>query len=212
VITASAARGALTRKSRRAEFRRQVRAAVAAVTREERASAEPGELVEVRYLPRSLARTLPDARTLPLPDTPERRIERLCDRPCPCGTCAACRRIRAEQKCAIAPRQVRHTRESWAIHESETARELALWSALVWRPEAAAEAAQCRPDDRPDGSAWAQLRPVLEAAGVLLAPRDHGPPGSGGVVVRCHPRTGPPVVVACPAAGMAASEAPLVCT
>jgi hypothetical protein len=200
VITASAARRALARKARRAEFRRQVRAAIAAVLREERSAAElgePGELVEVRYLPRSLSRTLPQ------PDTVQRRICRLAaDRVCPCERCEDGRQFWAEHPGEDVP----PGRPSpWPeLHEAETARELALWHALVWGPEAAGEAAQCRPDDRPDGSAWAQLRAVLEAAGVLLAPRDHGPPGSGGVVVLCHPRTGPPVAWSAP-------EAPLAC-
>jgi hypothetical protein len=81
------------------------------------------------------------------------------------------------------------------IHEAETVRELALWQALVWGPEAAAEAVRFRPDDRPRESAWARLRAVLEALGVLWS-RDHGPPGVGGVVVLCHPRTGPPASAA----------------
>jgi hypothetical protein len=217
VITASAARRALTRKARRAEFRRQMRAAIAAVAREEQAAAEPGEMVEVRYVPRSLARTLPQARPLPTPGTPQQRVERLCgDRPCPCGTCEACRRIRVEQKCEIAPRQVRHTRETWAEHEWMRMRELALWHALVWAPEVAAEAAQFRPDDRPQDSAWARLRPVLEARGLLRAEQVHGPPALGDVVL-CHSADrAPPVAVAArwpePRACAIASEAPVICT
>jgi hypothetical protein len=89
------------------------------------------------------------------------------------------------------------------IHEAEMARELALWRVLVWGPEAAAVLARLRPDDRPAGSAWTRLRLALEALGVLRA-RDHGPPGIGGVVVLCHPRTGPPVA-------RRASEAPVIC-
>jgi hypothetical protein len=83
--------------------------------------------------------------------------------------------------------------EARAVHDAEAARALALWHVLMWRPEAKAAAAQFRPDDRPDDSAWARLRRVLEAAGVLPSQHDdHGPPVLGGVVIFCHPRTGPP--------------------
>jgi hypothetical protein len=88
-------------------------------------------------------------------------------------------------------------------HEHHFGWVLAVWQATVWRPEAAAELARLRPDDRPADSAWARLRLVLEAFGVLLS-RNHGPPGVGGVVVLCHPRIGPPVA-------RRVSEAPVIC-
>jgi len=53
-------------------------------------------------------------------------------------------------------------------------------------------------------SAWARLRVVLDALGLLRSQRDHGPPALGGVVVLCHPRTGPPVA-------WPALEAPVIC-
>jgi hypothetical protein len=104
--------------------------------------------------------------------------------------------------------------EQRRIHDAETAREVVLWHALVWGPEAAAEAAQFRPDDRPTDSAWARLRLVLEALGFLRSPCAHGPPGVGGVVL-CHSadRAPPAAVVVCrsePRTGIAASGAPLV--
>jgi hypothetical protein len=52
-------------------------------------------------------------------------------------------------------------------------------------------------------SAWARLRAALEAAGLIRPRREHGPPALGGVVVLCHPRTGPP-------AAWPASEAPVI--
>jgi hypothetical protein len=79
-------------------------------------------------------------------------------------------------------------------HEHHFGWVLAMWQATVWKPEAAAELARLRPDDRPTDSAWARLRPVLEGLGLLRSQRDHGPPGAGGVAVLCHPRTGPPVL------------------
>jgi hypothetical protein len=130
------------------------------------------------------------------------RIWRLTEgRQCNCATCVARAEIEAVRE--LRPGEVPHTPETWALHEAETARVLALWHVAVYGPEAAAELARLRPDDRPADSAWARLRLVLEALGVLLS-RDHGPPGVGGVVVLCHPRTGPPVA-------RRASEAPVIC-
>jgi hypothetical protein len=202
VITASAARRALRRKARRAELRRQIRAAVAVVAREESAEAElVGEAVEVRYMPRSLMRAL---RTQP--DTPETRIERLCSgRECPCGVCEAREAILAAGR-ELRPGEVSHTPESIAVHDAETTRELALWDVLVWRPEAAAVAARFRADDRPGDSAWARLRLVLEALGVL-SPLPPGPLPVADRWLEVCPSHGPPALTACPAAGMAAPEA-----
>jgi hypothetical protein len=94
-------------------------------------------------------------------------------------------------------------------------RELALWHALVWAPEAAAEAAQFRPDDRLQDSVWARLRPVLEARGLLRSEQAHGPPALGDVVL-CHSADrAPPAAVAARwpevPASVIASEAPVIC-
>jgi hypothetical protein len=127
---------------------------------------------------------------------PSERIWRLCERsPCPCADCRQARardpmEERRPRRLPLSPAEAEQLR----IHEAETARELALWQALVWGPEAAAELAQLRPDDRPADSVWARLRLVLDALGLLRSQHDHGPPGIGGVVVLCHPRTGPPAL------------------
>jgi hypothetical protein len=130
------------------------------------------------------------------------RIWRLTEaRQCRCATCVARAEIEAMRE--LVPGEVPHTPETWALHQADTRRLLALWHVVVYGPEAAAELARLRPDDRPADSAWARLRLALEALGVLRS-RDHGPPGVGGVVVLCHPRTGPPVA-------RRASEAPVIC-
>ena len=137
---------------------------------------------------------------------PSERIWRLCERSqCPCGL--DCCDPARDPMAKIRPRRVPLSAaeaEQLRIHEAETARELALWQAVVWGPEAAAELAQLRPDDRPAVAVWARLRLVLDALGLLRSQHDHGPPGIGGVVVFCHPRTGPPVA-------RRVSEAPVIC-
>jgi hypothetical protein len=202
VITASAARRALTRKARRARLRRLFRAALAAVAREERAAAEPGEEVEVRYVSRSLARSSFATRR---PGVGQ-RIGQLCDdHGCPCSDCEE-----ARQRDPMEERTPRHVPltgeqlEQLAIHEAHTARELALWHALVWGPEAAAEAARFRSDDRAADSAWARLRLVLEALGVVSPLwSGHDPLRLADRWLEACPSHGPPVAVA-------ALEAPVI--
>jgi len=96
-------------------------------------------------------------------------LAEMAERPCPCDVCAAREEVMAVRD--LVPGELPMTPESQVLHEAETARELALWHALVWAPEAAAEAAQFRPDDRAAGSAWSRLRAVLDALGLVEAER-----------------------------------------
>lgn len=198
MIAASAARRALSRKARLADLDRQ---AVAAVTREERAAAELVEVVEARRVTR-LRRSSFATRAA----GPGERIGRLAHaHGCPCLACVEDRqRDPMEER---VPRRVPLTGEQLeqlAIHEAHTSRELALWHVLVWGPEAAAEAARFRPDERAADSAWARLRLALDAAGVLSPLRSANAPLclADGWLEVC-PSHGPP-------AGVAASEAPVI--
>lgn len=284
MMTAPAARRALTRKARAESIRSQVRAELARAAREERAAAELAEPVEAAQVPRPvrpaldawalvwfalvMAAALPTvlrpaagrlnrdgrraararhgcfapytadgsppahapeacdaschAGTMGVPPRPKlpyggrrsrrwrdgpslrlsQRIWRLTEDQCRCLTCVARAEIAAVRD--LRPGEVPETPETRALHESDARRELALWQAVVWGPEAAAELARFRPDDRPADSVWARLRLALEALGLLRSQHDHGPPGLGGVVVLCHPRTGPPVARRVP-------EAPVIC-
>jgi hypothetical protein len=126
---------------------------------------------------------------------PEYDVRRVTPRrPCSCGVCGAREAYRAEVG-ELRPGAVPHTPESLAVHDAETARELALWEALVWRPEAAAVAARFRPDDRPGDSAWARLRLVLEALGVL-SPLAPGPLPLADRWLEVCPSHGPPALAA----------------
>jgi hypothetical protein len=104
-----AERRALARRARRREWRRRARFAVAEFVRNEYG---PGA-VEVY------------------------RVSGRHRRPCPCGVCEAREAIQADRE--LSPGEVPHTAESLAIHDAETARELALWHRWIWRPGRLAE-------------------------------------------------------------------------
>jgi hypothetical protein len=112
---------------------------------------------------------------------------------CPCLSCVEVRANPMEER---TPRRVPLSdadREQLGIHEAHLARDMALWYALDWKPRAEAEAARRRPDDRPADSAWARLRLVLEALGVLspLSP-EHDPLCLADRWLEVCPSHGPP--------------------
>jgi hypothetical protein len=114
--------------------------------------------------------------------------------PCPCADCREDRsrdpmEERRPRRLPLSAAQAEQQR----VHDAYLVRELALWNALVWGPEAAAEAARFRPDDRPADSAWALLRAVLEALGILspLSP-EHDPLRLADRWLEVCPSHGPP--------------------
>lgn len=120
------------------------------------------------------------------------RRRRLCfDRLCRCQVCAARRGIMAVRD--LVPGELPFSPEAWALHKAENALSLVLWHALVSRPEAAAEAAKHRPDDRATGSAWSILLAELAALGVLRdASVDPDPHRNLAHWLEVCPHTGPP--------------------
>lgn len=178
MTTAATVRRRLTREARAAEIRRQVRAEIAALEAWVLSGADLTEAKAV-VVPRSLAPLVCSKA-----ERQRARWRRLCfDRQCRCEVHAARHEIMAVRD--LVPGELPFTPESWALHEADNALSLMLWRALVSAPEAAAEAAKHRPDDRETSSAWSSLRPVLDALGVLRPDREHGPPVVGELLTEC---------------------------
>lgn len=193
----TAARAEAVRECVRAELAKLSEAERLMCRRQERVEYDDAEIDGVLYAQKRRPRGWRPDRM-----TPARRVSRACALrgPCPCADC----RDRARDPMAeIQPRRPGRLSvaeaEQRRIHDAEINRELALWYRLLWAPEAAAEAASHRPDDRPlELGCWSRLRIALEAIGVVSRFAGAVPPcGSVAAWLEAAcPSHGPPALAA----------------